>query len=39
MNSEIRELNRMLCKECDEKEYEKCRTCKVYKIVNKIAGQ
>ena len=37
MNAEIRELNRMLCKECSEKEYDRCRTCKVYQMVNKIA--
>jgi len=38
MNSEIKELNRMICKECDEKDYEKCRNCKVYHLINKIAA-
>jgi hypothetical protein len=36
MDSEIRELNRIICKDCDEKEYEKCKDCKVYRLVNKI---
>ena len=39
MYTEIKELNRMMCKECPEKAYEKCKSCKVYKLVNKIAGQ
>ena len=38
MYTEIKELNRMMCKECVEKAYEKCRACKVYRLVNKIAG-
>jgi hypothetical protein len=39
MNSEIRELNRMICNQCDEKEYEKCKFCKVYLLINRIAVQ
>ncbi len=39
MSSEIKELNRIICKECREKDYERCRNCKVYKLVNKIAEQ
>lgn len=39
MSSEIRELNRMICKRCDEKEYEKCKSCKIYLLVNKIATE
>jgi hypothetical protein len=39
MNSEIKELNRIICKRCVEKDYEKCRDCKVYKLINKIATQ
>jgi hypothetical protein len=38
MNSEIRELNRMICKKCDEKDYETCRDCKVFQLINKIAA-
>lgn len=38
MNTEIRELNRIICKQCDEKDYEKCRNCRVYQIVNRIAA-
>jgi hypothetical protein len=37
MTTEIKELNRIICNQCDEKNYEKCRTCKVYQLVNKIA--
>jgi len=37
MDSEIKELNRMICNRCDEKEYEKCQACKIYMLVNKIA--
>ena len=39
MNSEIKELNRIICKPCDEKDYEKCKSCKIYRLVNKIAAQ
>jgi len=39
MNSEIKELNRIICKQCDEKDYEKCKNCKVYQLINKIAMQ
>lgn len=39
MKSEIKELNRIICKECIEKDYEECRNCKVYQLVNKILGQ
>jgi hypothetical protein len=39
MNSEIRELNRMICSQCNEKEYEKCKFCKVYLLINRIAVQ
>jgi hypothetical protein len=39
MSTEIKELNRILCKQCVEKEYENCRTCKIYKLINKIAGR
>ena len=38
MNPEIRELNRMICKKCNEKNYEKCRDCKVFQLINKIAA-
>ncbi len=37
MDSEIKELNRMICNQCEEKEYEKCQACKIYMLVNKIA--
>lgn len=36
MNSEIKELNKLLCKHCEEKEYEKCHSCKVYQLVNSM---
>jgi len=36
MNSEIRELNRIICKGCAEKEYEKCKSCRVYLLINKM---
>jgi hypothetical protein len=39
MGTEIRELNRLICNQCDEKEYERCKICKVYQLVNKIATQ
>ena len=39
MTNEIRELNRMLCKDCDENDYDKCKACRVYQLVNKIAAQ
>lgn len=39
MDSEIRELNRIVCGNCEEREYEKCRFCKIYLLINKIAAQ
>jgi hypothetical protein len=36
MSSEIKELNRIICKRCDQKEYEKCRTCRIYQLINRI---
>lgn len=36
---EIRELNRIICRQCNEKDYEKCKNCKVYLLVNKLAAQ
>jgi len=39
VHSEIKELSRLICNQCDEREYEKCKSCKVYQLVNKIAGQ
>ncbi|MGQ9640650.1 MAG: hypothetical protein ACUVUF_00810 [Candidatus Bathycorpusculaceae bacterium] len=37
LNSEIKELNRIICKQCDEKDYEKCKSCRIYQLINKIA--
>jgi len=37
MNQEIRELNRLICNRCEEREYEKCKGCRIYHLVNKIA--
>lgn len=39
MHTEIKELSRMICNQCEEKEYEKCKGCRVYQLVNKIAEQ
>lgn len=39
MHPEIKELSRMICNQCDEREYEKCKYCKVYQLINKIAEQ
>jgi len=37
MNNEVKELSRIICNQCVEKEYEKCRSCRIYLLVNKIA--
>jgi len=37
VNSEVTELSRMICNRCDQKEYEKCRNCRVYLLINRIA--
>jgi len=37
MSQEIRELNRLICNRCEEREYEKCKDCRIYHLVNKIA--
>jgi len=38
MSAEIKELNRIVCKQCDEKDYEKCKNCRVYQLVNKLVA-
>ena len=38
MHSEVKELSRIICNRCNEKEYEKCQDCKIYLLVNKVAG-
>ncbi len=38
MKQEIIELNKLLCKNCNETEYENCRECKVYQLVNTLAS-
>lgn len=37
MESEIKELSRIVCNKCEEKEYEKCCSCRIYFLVNRIA--
>ncbi len=39
MQSEIKELNRIVCNQCDEREYEKCRCCRIYRLVNSVVEQ
>jgi hypothetical protein len=39
MDPEIRELNRLICNQCEEKAYEKCKGCKVYVLINRIADK
>jgi hypothetical protein len=39
MSAEIKELNRIVCKQCDEKDYEKCKNCRVYQLVNKLVAR
>jgi hypothetical protein len=39
MNSELRELNRVICNRCDQKDYEKCRACRIYQLVNRIVAR
>ncbi len=37
MKQEIIEINKLLCRNCNETEYEKCKECKVYQLINKLA--
>jgi hypothetical protein len=39
MNSEVTELSRIICNRCDQKEYEKCRTCRIYQLINRIVAR
>ena len=39
MDSEVRELNRIICSRCDEKEYDKCKGCRIYLLINRIATE
>jgi hypothetical protein len=36
---EVKELSRIICNQCKEKEYDKCRVCRIYQLVNRIAYQ
>lgn len=38
MASEVKELSRIICNRCGEKEYEKCRDCRIYYLLNRIAA-
>jgi len=38
MKPEVKELNKIICRSCSEKEYEKCKFCKVYSLINSIAS-
>ena len=37
MNSEVKELNRMICRTCTVKDYGECTQCRIYELINKIA--
>jgi len=39
MNHEIKELNRMICRDCNVKGYDECKNCRIYQLINKIATQ
>ena len=39
MNAELKELNRLLCRECSKTKYEECKNCKVYKLINSLASK
>ena len=39
MNAEIKELNRLVCKNCNVKNYNECKECRIYQLVNKLASQ
>jgi len=38
MKAEVREINKMMCRGCSETDYEKCKFCKVYNLINSIAS-
>ena len=38
VSPELMQLSRIICNRCVEKDYEKCTTCKVYVLINKIAA-
>lgn len=38
MDPEIVELNKLLCKTCSETEYEKCKECRVYQLINSLVS-
>jgi hypothetical protein len=39
MSSEVVELNRIICNRCEQREYDKCRACRIYFLMNKIAAK
>jgi len=38
MNNEVKELNKLLCENCVERNYENCKSCKVYILVNSLVS-
>jgi len=38
MNHEVKELNKLLCENCVERNYENCKSCKVYILVNSLVS-
>ncbi len=38
MKSQIVELNKMLCKGCNETKYERCKECRVYQLINSLVS-
>jgi hypothetical protein len=39
LNSEAKELSRIICSRCRQKAYEECRKCKIYLLINRIASE
>ena len=38
MKPEVIELNKLLCRNCNETKYEICKECKVYQLVNSLVS-
>lgn len=38
MKPEVIELNKILCRNCNETKYEKCKECRVYQLINSLVS-
>jgi len=38
MKLEVKELSKMVCKDCSETDYQKCQSCRIHQLINSMAS-